>query len=68
MILRGKVDLALGRATGTQARVLIIDFKTGQVRSAHAEDLRFYAVIETIRVGVPPFRLATFSLDSGTWR
>jgi RecB family exonuclease len=67
VVLRGKVDLALGRADGTTARVLIIDFKTGRPQPVHAEDLRFYALLETIRVGVPPYRLATFSLDSGTW-
>jgi hypothetical protein len=67
VILRGKVDLALGRAEGTQARVLIIDFKSGRALPVYAQDLRFYALLEAIRVGVPPFRLATFSLDSGTW-
>lgn len=67
VVLRGKVDLALGRADGTTARVLIVDFKTGRPQPVHAEDLRFYALLETIRVGVPPYRLATFSLDSGTW-
>jgi hypothetical protein len=66
--LRGKVDLALGRAEGTVAKVVIIDFKTGHARRMHIDDLRFYALLETIRVGVPPFRLATFSLDSGTWQ
>ena len=65
--LRGKVDLALGRADGSTARVMIIDFKGGRAQPVHADDLRFYALLETIRVGVPPFRLATFSLDSGTW-
>ena len=67
VLLRGKVDLALGRADGTRARVLIVDFKSGRPRPVHTEDLRFYALLEAIRVGVPPFRLATFSLDSGTW-
>jgi hypothetical protein len=67
VLLRGKVDLALGRADGTTARVLIVDFKTGRPQRAHAEDLRFYALLETLRVGVPPYRLATFSLDSGSW-
>ena len=67
VVLRGKVDLALGRAEGTQARVLIIDFKSGRALAVHAQDLRFYALLEAVRVGVPPFRLATFSLDSGTW-
>lgn len=67
VVLRGKVDLALGRADGTTARVLIVDFKTGRPHQVHAEDLRFYALLEALRVGVPPFRVATFSLDSGTW-
>jgi hypothetical protein len=67
VLLRGKVDLALGRAEGTTARVLIVDFKTGRPQPVYAEDLRFYALLEAIRVGVPPYRLATFSLDSGTW-
>ena len=67
VVLRGKVDLALGRADGTTARVLIVDFKTGRPQPVYAEDLRFYALLETIRVGVPPYRLATFALDSGTW-
>jgi hypothetical protein len=67
VLLRGKVDLALGQAQGCQARVLVVDFKSGRPLPVHAEDLRFYALLETIRVGVPPFRLATFSLESGTW-
>ena len=33
----------------------------------HAEDLRFYALLETLRVGVPPFRVASWYLDSGHW-
>jgi hypothetical protein len=67
VVLRGKVDLALGRAEGTTARVLVVDFKTGRPSAGFADDLRFYALLEALRVGVPPFRLATFSLDSGTW-
>jgi hypothetical protein len=66
--LTGKVDLALGKAEGTQARVLIIDLKTGHPSMVHPADLRFYALLETLRVGVPPFRLASFYLDSGEWR
>lgn len=65
--LRGKVDLALGQATDTTARVLIVDFKTGRPASAHVDDLRFYALLETLRVGVPPFRVASWYLDSGHW-
>lgn len=65
--LRGKVDLALGQARGTEARVMIVDFKTGSPSSAHLDDLRYYALLETLRVGVPPFRLVSWYLDSGHW-
>ena len=63
--LRGRVDLALGRPTGTTAGVLIVDFKTGRPSRAGADDLRFYALLETLRAGVPPFRVASWYLDSG---
>lgn len=66
--LRGKVDLALGRPTGTTAGVLIVDFKTGRPGRAGADDLRFYALLETLRTGVPPFRVASWYLDSGQCR
>jgi len=65
--LRGKVDLALGQAQGTEARVMIVDFKTGRPSATHVDDLRFYAVLETLRVGVPPFRVASWYLDAGHW-
>lgn len=65
--LRGKVDLALGQAQGTEARVMIVDFKTGAPSPVHVDDLRFYALLETLRVGVPPFRVASWYLDAGYW-
>lgn len=65
IVVRGKVDLALGQAHGTTAGVLIVDFKTGKPRRDHTDDLRFYALLETLRAGVPPFRVASWYLDSG---
>lgn len=65
--LRGKVDLALGQACGTEARVLLVDLKTGRPTATHVDDLRFYALLETLRVGVPPFRVASWYLDAGQW-
>jgi hypothetical protein len=41
--------------------------KTGLRYQGHADDLRFYALIETLRIGVPPFRVATFYLDTARW-
>lgn len=64
--LAGKVDLALGRADGDRAGKVLVDLKTGRPSPTHREDLRFYALIEAIRVGVPPRTLATHYLDSGT--
>jgi len=65
--VQGRVDLALGQARGNQANVLIVDFKTGRAAAHHLDDLRFYAVLETLRTGVPPFRVASYYLDSGRW-
>lgn len=66
--LRGKVDLTLGVARGLQAGKVVIDLKTGAPRPAHRDDLRFYALLDTIRVGVPPRLVASFYLDMGEAR
>lgn len=65
ILLRGRVDLALGRADGTRAGKVIVDFKTGGFAVHHLDDLRFYALIEALRLGVPPRALATSYLESG---
>lgn len=66
--LRGKVDLTLGRATGHQAGKVVIDLKTGGPNPAHRDDLRFYALLDAIRIGVPPRLVASFYLDLGEAR
>jgi hypothetical protein len=66
--LGARPDLTLGQARGDEARVLIIDFKTGREYHSHVDAMRFYALVATLRLGVPPFRVATFYLDSGTWQ
>src|SRR5262249_10890368 len=63
--LTGRVDLTLGRARGHEPRKVIIDMKTGSPAPHHRDDLRFYALLETIRVGVPPRLVATYYLDAG---
>ena len=65
IVLSGKVDLTIGRPAGAESRKVIIDLKTGWVVPKHREDLRFYALVETLRTGVPPRKLASFYLDSG---
>ena len=63
--LSGKVDLSIGFARGNVAGKVLIDLKTGMFSPTHVDDLRFYALVETLRLGTPPRRLATHYLDSG---
>jgi len=67
VVLRGKVDLVLGHAKGDEARTLVVDLKTGRAYSTHLDDLRYYALVQTLRVGVPPFRVASYYLDTATF-
>jgi hypothetical protein len=63
VVLSGAPDLVVGRS-----RRLIFDFKTGRAWPEHPEDMRFYALLLLLRTGVPPYRVATFFLDSGEWQ
>jgi hypothetical protein len=65
IVLSGKVDLTIGRPYGSESRKVIVDLKTGWVSQKHREDLRFYALVETLRTQVPPRKLASFYLDAG---
>jgi len=64
IVLSGKPDLTLGQPDGTVAGKVIVDFKTGGFSPAHREDLRFYALLEALRI-LPPRLLATYYLDQG---
>jgi hypothetical protein len=65
IVLSGKVDLTVGRAEGLRAGKVLVDLKTGGFSPSHREDLRFYALVETLRLGVPPRVLGTYYLDGG---
>ena len=65
VVLQGKIDLTLGRAEGGKAGKVLIDLKTGAFRPEHMADLRYYAMIETCRIGIPPRRIASYYLDQG---
>ena len=67
VMLWGRVDLVLGRARGDEARALVVDLKTGRAYPSHLDDLRFYALVQALRVGVPPFRVASYYLDSASF-
>lgn len=71
LVVSGKVDLVLGRPDQRdpmRATRLLIDLKTGGAYPEHAEDNRFYALVHTLRFGVPPYRVASFFLEGGTWQ
>lgn len=61
------VDLALRVPFGAGPRTFIVDFKTGMTDAGHHRDLRFYALVETLRTRLPPYRVATYYLDSGEY-
>jgi hypothetical protein len=65
IVLQGKVDLTIGRARGLEARKVLLDLKTGAFQPVHRDDLRFYALVETLKLGTPPRLLGTFELDAG---
>lgn len=60
VVLAARIDLALG----LPGRKVILDLKTGRISTTHRDDLRYYALIETLRSRQPPRRLATYSLDA----
>jgi hypothetical protein len=65
VVLAGRTDLSLGRAVGCTAGKVVIDLKTGGFSPTHLDDLRFYALVETLRLGTPPRLLASYYLDAG---
>lgn len=65
VIVSGRVDLTLGAPRGLRAGRVVVDLKTGATHAGHADELRLYALLDTIRVGVPPFLLVGYYLDTG---
>ena len=63
IILSGKVDLSLGGPSGDRSGRVFVDLKTGRRSRTHTDDLRYYALIETVRYGTPPRALASYYLD-----
>jgi len=65
--LQAQFDLALGVPLGDEARTFIVDFKSGWQQTDHRQEARFYGLMETLRSRVPPYRVATYYLDSGEY-
>ncbi len=58
--ISGKVDLALGRPPDK----VIIDLKTGRATGSHYDDLRLYALVDFLALGMAPRKVASYYLDS----
>lgn len=68
LVLRGRPDLSLGAPRETSVpSMVIIDFKTSPLHESHAAEARLYALLATIKYGVPPARTAVYSLPTGSW-
>jgi hypothetical protein len=65
--LQGVPDLMIeSPVEDGRARALLIDLKTGMPRGQRDRDeLRFYALLATLRSGTPPFRWATLYVTEG---
>lgn len=60
ILLTARTDLTIG-PPGSK---VIIDMKTGRMSAAYREDLRFYALTETLKSRQTPRLTATFAVDS----
>jgi hypothetical protein len=63
--LATRVDLALGVPGQAVTSVALVEAKSGTPRPEHRDDLRFAALVETLRHGVPPFVVATYYTTTG---
>jgi hypothetical protein len=65
--VRGKPDIVLGRVVADERRLLLADLKTGNRSRSDRHDMRFYALLATLKYRQAPFKVATFYIDEGTW-
>jgi len=65
VVLAGVVDLVLGSPAQERASVCLVELKSGARRLEHRPDLHFYALLEALRSGAPPFRIATYYTGTG---
>lgn len=64
----GTPDLLLGGVHRDELRMLLVDFKTGMRKEdLERQEMRFYALLSTLKSGVPPFRWAIYYVTEGAW-
>lgn len=65
IVLSGLVDLVIGTPSKGRASVCLVDLAVGPRRGEQQLGLRFLALLETLRSGAAPARLATFDPTVG---
>ncbi|MHB8431716.1 MAG: PD-(D/E)XK nuclease family protein [Acidimicrobiales bacterium] len=65
LLLTARVDLAVGSPAGDESSIAMVEIKSGRRRAEHRADLHFYALLETLRSGAPPFVVATYYTRTG---
>jgi hypothetical protein len=65
VLCRGTVDLALGTPGGTRACVCLVDITTSPLEDRHERVGDYLALLETLRTGEQPLRVATLSTAEG---
>jgi hypothetical protein len=68
LTLSCRADLILGRPRADlRQTMMLIDLKSGNLKPEHEEEASFYALVSTLRHGVPPWRSLIYSLASGEY-
>lgn len=67
LTLAGRPDLVLGRPRPPRQTMFLCDFKSNGLHDGHMFEADFYALISTLRYGVPPYRSMVYSLSAGDW-
>ncbi|MFZ0666776.1 MAG: hypothetical protein WAM97_13570 [Acidimicrobiales bacterium] len=65
IVLAGVVDLAIGPQASRNATVCLVDIDSSDGPTSIGPHLDFYALLETLRSGAAPSRVATFSTRTG---
>lgn len=65
VVCGGRADLALGSRGGSHAAVCLVDLTTSPLEARHDVLCRYLALLETLRSGEPPLRVAVLSTADG---
>jgi len=65
ILLNGVLDLVIGAPSRGRASIGLVEVKSGARRVNDRADLHFYGLLETLRSGAPPFRVATYYTRTG---